>query len=240
MKNNLSIIVLLIFAIVCSSLSNAQSIYKNKKDYITENKNVQGNNTKNIVSIIKFDKKHSLKANLISPFFNILTVFYNRYLTEETAIQFGASIMTDCKFNTDNDERNLNSQAITAEYRYLLIGSHANGSYIQPFARFINANASVSLQKEYFDNTLNKWVNKKINYNESCVSAGLGFLLGFQNTVKNKLLFDVYAGPAYAIQFNPTNNRPSDVAESNERGSLKDLLVKGYGIRAGFCIGFLF
>ena len=240
MKNNLTLIALFIFAFSISTLSNAQSIYKNKRDLNTENKDVQTNtNTKSSYSLAKFDKKHSLKANLISPFFNILTLFYNRYLTDETALQFGFSLMSDFKVN-NSDERVLNCQAITAEYRYLLVGNHANGTYIQPFTRFVNANASVSFQKGYYDNNSNQWVSKKINYNESCLSAGVGFLLGVQNTVKNKLLFDIYAGPVYAIQINPSTSRPSEISESSSRGSLQDLIVKGYGIRAGFSVGFLF
>lgn len=240
MKNNLTLIALFIFAISISTLSNAQSIYKNKRDLSTENKDVQTNtNTKSSYSLAKFDKKHSLKANLISPFFNILTLFYNRYLTDETALQFGFSLMSDFKVN-NSDERVLNCQAITAEYRYLLVGNHANGTYIQPFTRFINANAAVSLQQDYYDYNQNKWINNKVNYNESCLSAGVGFLIGMQNTVKNKLLFDVYAGPAYAIQINPSTTRPSGISENSDRGSLQDLIVKGYGVRAGFCIGFLF
>lgn len=239
MKNSLSLIVLITLAIGLSYSSNAQSIYKNKKDFIPRNKDGQSNNTKNNYGVIKFDKKHSMKANLVSPFFNILTVFYTRYLTDETALQFGVSLMSDFKVN-NSDDRVLNCQAITAEYRYLLKGSHANGSYIQPFTRFINANADVKLRTSYFDNVQNKYITKDINYNESCISAGLGFLLGVQNTVKNKLLFDVYAGPVYAIQINPSTNRPAGVSESSSRGSLQDVLVKGYGIRAGFCIGFLF
>jgi hypothetical protein len=89
-------------------------------------------------------------------------------------------------------------------------------------------------------NSNNQWVTENISYNESCVSAGLGFLLGVQNTVKNKLLFDLYAGPVYAIQINPSSNRPSNVMENTSRGGLQDLIVKGYGIRAGLSIGFLF
>lgn len=240
MKNKITSITLFILAISFSTIVNAQSIYKRKKDFITNNKETPNNNTYSGYNAVKFDKKHSLKANLVSPFFNVLTVFYTKYINEETAMQFGASLMTDFKTNNNNEDRVLNCQAITAEYRYLLIGTHANGSYIQPFTRFINANAAVSLQQDYYDKNQSKWVNNKINYNESCLSAGVGFLLGMQNTVKNKLLFDVYAGPAYAIQINPSSTRPFGISENSGRGSLQDLIVRGYGVRAGFCIGFLF
>lgn len=239
MKNKLSLAVLLILAVGLTTLLNAQSIYKNKKDLNVENKDSQTSSTKGNYSSIKFDKKHSLKANLVSPFFNTLTLFYNKYITDETALQFGVSLMTDFKTN-NNGERTLNCQAITAEYRYLLSGNHANGSYIQPFTRFINASASISDQQYVYDNGQSQWIYKNINYNESCLSAGVGFLLGLQNTVKNKLLFDVYAGPAYAIQINPSSSKPSNISASSNRGSLDDLIVKGYGIRAGFCVGFLF
>jgi hypothetical protein len=142
--------------------------------------------------------------------------------------------MTD--FNYTSQDRILNGQALTLEYRYLLKGSHANGTYIQPFTRFINASATAKYSYE----DSNQSVSVNGSYNESCLSAGLGFLLGVQNTVKNKLVFDIYAGPVYAIQINPSSNRPSNAPENTNRGGLQDLIVKGYGIRAGISMGFLF
>ena len=229
----LSLIVWLLTSIL--TVSHAQSIYKRKLENIQDtNSSTTGKTNYSSYYGYKFDKKNSLKANLISPFFNILTVFYTKYLDKETALQFGASIMTD--FNYTSQDRVLNGQALTLEYRYLLKGSHANGTYIQPFTRFINASATAKYS--YKDSNQSVPVNG--SYNESCLSAGLGFLLGVQNTVKNKLVFDIYAGPVYAIQINPSSNRPSKASENTNRGGLQDLIVKGYGIRAGISMGFLF
>jgi len=233
----LSLIVWLLTSIL--TVSHAQSIYKRKLENIQDtNSSTTGKTNYSSYYGYKFDKKNSLKANLISPFFNILTVFYTKYLDKETALQFGASIMTD--FNYTSQDRVLNGQALTLEYRYLLKGSHANGTYIQPFTRFINASATAKYSNQYYNNNTNQWVTDKGSYNESCLSAGLGFLLGVQNTVKNKLVFDIYAGPVYAIQINPSSNRPSKASENTNRGGLQDLIVKGYGIRAGISMGFLF
>ncbi len=227
--------IIALLSIGMSNISKAQSIYKHKLENVQDtNSSAIGKTNYSSYNGYKFDKKNSLKANLISPFFNILTVFYTKYLDKETALQFGASIMTD--FNYTSQDRVLNGQALTIEYRYLLKGSHANGTYIQPFTRFINASATA----KYSNNNTNQSVTDKGSYNESCLSAGLGFLLGVQNTVKNKLVFDIYAGPVYAIQINPSSNRPSNASENTNRGGLQDLIVKGYGIRAGISMGFLF
>jgi hypothetical protein len=119
----------LIFWLLTSILTvlHAQSIYKRKLENIQDtNSSTTGKTNYSSYNGYKFDKKNSLKANLISPFFNILTVFYTKYLDKETALQFGASIMTD--FNYTSQDRVLNGQALTIEYRYLLKGSHANGT----------------------------------------------------------------------------------------------------------------
>jgi len=235
MKIRLLFTIIALLSIGMSNISKAQSIYKHKLENVQDtNSSTTGKTNYSSYNGYKFDKKNSLKANLISPFFNILTVFYTKYLDKETALQFGASIMTD--FNYTSQDRVLNGQALTIEYRYLLKGSHANGTYIQPFTRFINASATA----KYSNNNTNQSVTDKGSYNESCLSAGLGFLLGVQNTVKNKLVFDIYAGPVYAIQINPSSNRPSKASENTNRGGLQDLIVKGYGIRAGISMGFLF
>jgi hypothetical protein len=235
MKIRLLFTIIALLSIGMSNISKAQSIYKHKLENVQDtNSSAIGKTNYSSYNGYKFDKKNSLKANLISPFFNILTVFYTKYLDKETALQFGASIMTD--FNYTSQDRVLNGQALTIEYRYLLKGSHANGTYIQPFTRFINASATA----KYSNNNTNQSVTDKGSYNESCLSAGLGFLLGVQNTVKNKLVFDIYAGPVYAIQINPSSNRPSNASENTNRGGLQDLIVKGYGIRAGISMGFLF
>jgi hypothetical protein len=235
MKIRLLFTIIALLSIGMSNISKAQSIYKHKLENVQDtNSSATGKTNYSSYNGYKFDKKNSLKANLISPFFNILTVFYTKYLDKETALQFGASIMTD--FNYTSQDRVLNGQALTIEYRYLLKGSHANGTYIQPFTRFINASATA----KYSNNNTNQSVTDKGSYNESCLSAGLGFLLGVQNTVKNKLVFDIYAGPVYAIQINPSSNRPSNASENTNRGGLQDLIVKGYGIRAGISMGFLF
>lgn len=237
MKIRLLFTIIALLSIGILNISKAQSIYKRKLENVQDTNASSNKSSYSGYSSYKFDKKNSLKANLISPFFNILTVFYTKYLDKETAFQCGLSLMTD--FNYTSQDRVLNGQAITFEYRYLLKGNHANGTYIQPFTRFINANAAVKYSKSTYNNN-GQWTTENFNYNESCLSAGLGFLLGVQNTVKNKLLFDLYAGPVYAIQINPTSNRPALASENTSRGGLQDLIVKGYGIRAGISIGFLF
>ena len=236
MKFKLFLAQLIVLSISFTSVSQAQSIYKRKLETRMDTNSYQGRNGVTNYSSYKFDKKHSIKANLISPFFNVLTVFYTKYLDQDKAFQCGLSLMTD--FNYTSQDRVLNGQALTIEYRYLLKGNHANGTYIQPFTRFINASAAVKNSTSTYTN--GQWVQNNYNYNESCLSAGLGFLLGVQNTLKNKILFDLYAGPVYAIQINPSSNRPSAAPENTGRGGLQDLVVKGYGIRAGLSIGFLF
>jgi hypothetical protein len=165
---------LAIVLISITTISNAQSIYKRKLDTIQDTSITQNKSSYNTYGMYKFDKKNSIKANLISPFFNILSVFYTKYLDKETALQFGASVMSD--FNYTSQDRVLNGQAFTIEYRYLLKGNHANGTYIQPFTRFINANAAVKYSTSTYNNNNGQWVTNNYNYNESCLSAGLGFL----------------------------------------------------------------
>lgn len=248
MKFKLFLATAIVISISITSISNAQSIYKRKLDSRTDSGSMLSKNAYPSYSSYKFDKKHSIKANLISPFFNILSVFYTKYLDQETALQFGASLMSDYKYSNSNgsgsEERKLNGQAITIEYRYNLSGNHSNSRYIQPFTRIINATADArySYSGTYWDPNQGKYVSNDVkqNYTETCVSAGFGFLLGLQNTVKNKLVFDLYAGPVYSFHINSSSNRPAGVPEYSSRGGLQDLIVKGYGIRAGLSMGFLF
>lgn len=243
MKIKLQFTLLFVFSISVFTSLNAQSVYKRKLDVNQDTISSQNKNSYSYGSY-KFDKKNSVKASLISPFFNILSVFYTRYLDQESALQFGFSLMSDYKYSNGSDSRAINGQALTIEYRYNLRGNHSNCSYIQPFTRIINGSADAKYSKSdyYWDQNAGKYITTEINqsYSETCLSAGVGFLLGVQNTVKNKLVFDVYAGPVYSFHINNSSTRPAIVPEYTNRGSLQDLVVKGYGIRAGLCIGFLF
>lgn len=247
--NTKSIIaLLLVISTGITTTVNAQSIYKKRTDNSTDTNPSTYKSASGTYGSYKFDKKNSIKANLISPFFNVLTVFYTNYLDQERAFQVGVSLMTDFKYSGSNgsggEDRKLNGQALTLEYRYNLSGNHSNSRYIQPFTRIINANfdAHYTNTSYYFDPVTNQYVNanKNINYNESCLSAGLGFLLGVQNTIKNKLVLDLYAGPVYSFEVTTSSTRPAGVSEYSNRGGLQDILLKGYGIRAGLCLGFLF
>src|SRR5438309_1881319 len=85
-------------------------------------------------------------------------------------------------------------------------------------------------ETKIYDNSGSSSTIHEINYNESSISGGIGLLLGFHKTFKDKILIDMYAGPAYAIQF----TRSKDVLPSSgyyyyssgSRGGVEDPLVK--------------
>ncbi len=241
--------IILVISILITSNSFAQTLYipkEDKQSATTINKNLSTDNSikdqENPVNTPVFDKKNSLKMSLISPFIQTFTLFYTRYLNEEKAIQLGISTMNE--FTYSSNKFTITSQAFTIEYRYLLSGTHGMGSYIQPFSRTINFNSTVAINGGgYYDYNQGKYIyTSGSSYHESCISTGLGFLIGFQNTFKNRILLDMYLGPVYSIQMFKKTNAPAGTYPTTfpDRATLDDAILKNYGARAGLSIGFLF
>jgi hypothetical protein len=189
--------------------------------------------------------KQCVKVNLISPFVNTLSVFYQYNKNDENAWQFGVSVMTNFEINAgsaysvSNNQvlyysianSVVNAQALLAEYRYSLKGNVANGSYIQPFTRILNA----QIESDFS-------VNGQATRNKvSAISVGLGVLFGAQALLKDKITLDVYAGPVYAIKVSESKDLPAGIqlSRASDRGGLNDPIITGYGLRAGFTLGFV-
>ncbi len=231
-----------VLSILLTGTAMAQTLYvpkDDKKSSTTMDKNRQSSEyRKSNENTPVFTKKNSIKVGLISPFIETLSLAYNRYLNDESAFQIGFSHTNDLTLNSN--KYNINAQTFTLEYRYILSGTHALGTYIQPFSRTINYHSTVAATT-----TWDYYSGKNIttsSYTESCISTGLGFLVGFQSAFKNKILIDMFVGPVYSFQLERKTGAPAGTYPSSfsDRGTLDDHILKNYGVRAGLNLGFLF
>jgi hypothetical protein len=176
-------------------------------------------------------KQNILKLNLLSPVYSNLMLFYEHNLSRESSFQLGLGYMNFDGFG--GTDKNPHTEAIFAvgEYRYLLTGSTMDGTYISPFIKYTSMS--------YAEDNINNWIFPTVNLGRnhySYQSAGIGICLGQQYLYKNKVSIDIYGGPVYNMLLSrsgPGNDVIIDQAISN-------INVKGYGLRAGLTIGFLF
>jgi hypothetical protein len=92
----------------------------------------------------------------------------------------------------------------------------------------------------------NKTRNSELS--QLMASLGLGFIVGYQFVINNRVSFDFFGGPAYQILLaenkTTTNLSTGKYVENQDETLLADAIpnryIKGYGLRGGVTIGFLF
>lgn len=193
------------------------------------------------------DSRNNLKLNLLSPFYSNLSVFYQRAIDEDNSFQIGASYMdfsgvfgsssssSGIDYSKSNEVTKMFS--ITPEYRYNLTGQYLSGVYFGSFLRYMNINYTFDKSQYIYSGSGSTTVNTSESYQYNTV--GLGVLVGSQLLYKRKISFDAYIGPVYniVVSSNHTVNSNNDV---NIPDGIPTLFVRGYGIRAGICIGFAY
>lgn len=192
------------------------------------------------------DNKNTIKLNMLSPFYSNLSVFYQRVISNDYSLQLGASYMDFSGLfgNTSNSSMDYTSRdnevttlySVTPEFRYNLTGQYLSGTYFGSFLRY--------MQMQYeFDETVMDPISYKYLYTQHLkyqyTTLGIGVLIGSQVLYKRKITIDVYAGPVYNILLQSSNSVTSnnDLVKSDD---IPGLFIRGYGIRAGFSVGFAF
>lgn len=177
-----------------------------------------------------FDSYGSLEDNAPSSSQNTygLTNIRSNYTTVESQVTRGTTI--------------------TPEYRFVLNGRGFSGIYIAPFARYMyyEYRRDVTTQIDtgsygYYPNyntTIRSFTFKNSEL-YTYHSLGLGVIAGKQFVFKNRVLVDIFGGPVYSILLasNRSINRTGDVVIGS---GIPNTYIRGYGIRAGFSVGFLF
>lgn len=187
----------------------------------------------------KTDPLNTIKVNILSPFYNNISAFYQHVMKEETSLQLGLSYMNYGSFfgNSQNDyKRNeiTTCYTVTPEYRYNLNGKFLSGIYFGAFLRYIN------MEFEYDEDSINYRGNNFVNHRDfKYQTIGLGLLVGHQFIFKRKVCFDLFAGPVYNILMTSTVK----VTQNNQiisSADIPNLFLRQYGVRAGICVGFVF
>ncbi|MEI6508260.1 MAG: DUF3575 domain-containing protein [Bacteroidota bacterium] len=164
-------------------------------------------------AIKELDKKNILKVNLLSPFLGTLSVQYEKRIDNESSFQYGFYYFSGNVFG-----RYVGGEGVcfTPEYRYYLTESSPEGAYIQPYVRL----------GKFWQTTRTTGVSADNFY-----ATAAGIVLGKQWIFRNKISFDMYAGPLYTKSFfsNPANN----IQGYNP-------LLNGYWLRAGCTVGVYF
>ena len=193
------------------------------------------------------DCRNNLKLNLLSPFYSNLSVFYQRALDEDNSFQIGASYMdfsgvfgsgsssSGIDYEKSNEVTKMFS--ITPEYRYNLTGQYLSGVYFGSFLRYMNINYTFDKSQYIYSGSSSTTVHTSESYQYNTI--GLGVLVGSQLLYKRKISFDAFIGPVYNIMVSSNHNVKSN-NDINIASDIPTLFVRGYGIRAGICIGFAY
>lgn len=155
---------------------------------------------------IPSNKQSQISANLLSPFTGTISLFYERKLSDDEAIVLNGYFFSGQFFGQQAPVRGICG---SLEYKYYITDDFPRGVFLQPFIRLARF-----------------WSIKNVAEDELTVSA-IGLLIGKQIVLKDRITFQCFAGPYYAI---PLSNR-QEVKGVN--------LVSGGWLRSGLTIGLL-
>lgn len=181
---------------------------------------------------INASRSNAIKLNLLSPFFSTLQLSYTRKITEETAFHLAVGYMD----YTPESNKALNTKAlfIAPEYRFYVENKLVEQLYISGFTRYIFMNYTS-------DNNYISYGSAPVRYTSKYHSLGLGVLFGKEFIIKNRLIIDMFAGPVYSIIVQGKSNFPGITTnEVKIDDNFSQRLVKNYGVRGGFTVGYLF
>ncbi len=196
--------------------------------------------------------RNNLKANMLSPFYNSLNISYERMLSsKQKSIQIGLNYMD---FNgrlftlaDDYISERVNGGSFTFEYRNMFGDNGFDNIYIAPFMRILYYERNARYYN-YDYNSISLPYTNVIHDKSSYLSLGIGAVVGKQFVVKDFITLDLFVGPAFQFLImesrkatNETKNVPADVKSGtllSER--IPNKYLTGYGVRAGFNLGFLF
>lgn len=217
--------------------------------------------TKVLNELSRIERKDAIKINLLSPFYGTVNLAWQHRLSNDASFQltmtytdfdsYGSTDNTDnIPVTTNNNtEVNVDNQltkgfSIMPEYRFILNGRGFSGIYIAPFGRFMYYEYSRDIvTREYTTTTTpfysTTYVDKRTSEFYTYHSIGLGVIIGKQFLFKNRIMFDIFGGPVYSllVASNKSINTTTDVVIGT---GIPNTYIRGYGLRGGFTVGFLF
>ncbi len=175
-------------------------------------------------------KKDAFKINILSPAYSNFSFSFQHLFTPYKSFNLTIGYLDfDSRkrlFSIDN--RRVQGFSIIPEFRLNLTGYGLNGFYLGPYLRYINYYPEIE-NTIYTNSTKYNYIEKS-----NLQSLGIGFVIGKQHIIKNRVLFDYFIGPSYQIILRNTSIIHS---ESDFLVGISDRYVSGYGIRAGFTVG---
>jgi hypothetical protein len=170
-------------------------------------------------------KENALKINLLSPAYGNLSVTYQHLINPVKSINITVGYIDFDDYTRFDAGYKFRMQgfSIIPEYRTNFTGYGLNGTYAAPFLRYMNYQTT---DTEILSNGTKKEETGSIQ------SLGIGFVIGRQHIIKNRVLFDYFIGPAYQVIIDNVGRGSSDYLPS-----ISDRYLSGYSVRAGITIG---
>jgi hypothetical protein len=202
------------------------------------------------------ERMSAVKINILSPFYSTLNLSYQRVINPASSINLTASYMDfdsyGSTYNPVDSATNGGSVEVASqrtkgftvmpEYRYTVNGRGLSGIYLAPFLRYAYYEYS---QVAVMDsvNSSSQFGSVIVTYTKPDFYAyhtvALGCIVGKQILFKNRISVDFFCGPVYSILVasNKTIYNSGDVVLGP---GIPPANVKGYGLRAGITVGFVY
>jgi hypothetical protein len=192
--------------------------------------------------------KSAIKLNLLSPFYNALSISYEYKYENDKSFQIGLGFMDYETGNKGENEGLENTQAFifTPEIRYDISNQLIEKLYIAGFTRLISMNYTNQKLAYSYDYVTRVNLQTLQTKEASYISLGIGILFGKQYVIKNRLLIDGFVGPVYGFLL----QKDIDDKYSNKTYGRNDMLthstvffsemLRKYSFRGGLTIGWKF
>lgn len=150
----------------------------------------------------------TVKINILSPIVKTLNLQYEKTISTNSSIQLGFFYTGYSTGGTS-----FSGFGITPEYRFYLSDTEApEGVYVAPFLRYQN----FTLEEDVFSSK------------GTLSTIGGGLILGKQWVFKEKIVLDIFLGPAYSS---------GSVTVDSGTNSFDTGAFDGFGLRTGLCFG---
>ena len=175
-----------------------------------------------LVLSVNAQKKNAIKINPFSPLVKTFNLQYERVLNEKSSFQLGLFYT-----GAESGDVTLTGIGITPEYRmYLSNDKEAPaGFFIAPFVRYQNFTLKADVLND---------VSETVEGKASFSAFRPGLLIGHQWLFSDKVTFEMFFGPTYSV---------NSVKVKSDYGTEDDFsasALDGFGLRAGFSLGFAF
>lgn len=200
-------------------------------------------------------RKHAIKTNMLSAIYNTLNVSYEKLKPNGNSVLIGASYMDFDDFGENNYDYSFGNGftrvegvSLTSEYRLHFSGQGFEGGYVGGFARAMYYQRTAQTISYSYFSSQQPMINDVLREDFNYVSAGLGFVVGYQYVVKNRITFDFFGGPVYQYLIHEDRKTRNLTTGANLQSQSETLLaeripnkyLRGYGLRGGITVGILF